>query len=210
MGLPLKITPIHWVTAPSIWWRLKNYLKSNGIGWIKYLRPNSSGKIVQLDQKKNGWCTVFACCGATMYNTGLVFDSEEARTMVMEVQAQNWAPLGNIVDIFARAFSLTSDRFKNPLDSNAQEILNKWYWMPIQIRFGPAFFADGMKNGKITNYSTKDSFSHAVWIRKEKEKYIIVNSWGEYVKLGYHNEYEVDINELIKYSQIEVNCFFIW
>lgn len=59
-----------------------------------------------------------------MYNTDLVFNSEEAYRMAKEANGLDGAMAWQIGELFAKAYNLSLVTFKSPFDPDAQKVLD--------------------------------------------------------------------------------------
>lgn len=59
-----------------------------------------------------------------MYNTDLVFTSEQAYAMAKEANATDGAMAWQTGELMAKGYNLSLVTFKNPFDPDAQKVLN--------------------------------------------------------------------------------------
>ncbi len=171
-----------------------------------------------LDQGKDGACVTFWFAGASMYNTDLVFTSEDAYKMAKEANGLDGAMAWQIGQLFAKAYNLSLVTFEKPTAPDAQRVLDLGYALWVSTRFPLKFFADGIVDGKvdkeyeqnIKNTPTENKIMlHFMYLIKENGKYYFVNSWADYMKKNLFNKYEVDMELLIKKNLLTRECFLI-
>lgn len=161
---------------------------------------------------------MFWFAGASMYNTDLLFTSEEVLRMAKEANALDWAVAWQIGEMFATAYNLSLVTFKNPFDPDAQKALDLWYALGVSTRFPLKFYADGIVDGKVDKEYEKNIkntpaentiMAHFMYLIKDWDKYCFVNSWGDYTKKWMHNKYQVDMKLLADKNLLWRECFLL-
>lgn len=153
-----------------------------------------------------------------MYNTDLVFTSEQAYAMAKEANGLDGAMPWQIGQIFAKAYNLSLVTFEKPTAPDAQKVLDQGYALGVSSRFPLKFYADGVIDGKVDKEYEQNSkntpqenkiMAHFMYLIKEDGKYYFVNSWGKYIEKGLHNKYEVDMKLLTEKNLLTRECFLI-
>lgn len=207
----LKITPIGWSRPPSLWHKVEMYFHTNEVGWLKYLQDNPYKNCINLDQKKDSSCPVFATAWMVMWNTPIKFTNEDIRQMAVETWYDRmWGTLWKMCQLMAQSYNLSYTAFPSLFDKQAQFVLDKWYALACSTRFGTPFYKDGLVDWKVdSEYTDKSPFLHDMFIEKSNGKYYFHNSWGWYIEKGYHNKYEVSMEMMERLLKLKVRAYFV-
>jgi hypothetical protein len=198
------IKPIEWATG-WIWILQKVSLLFKRRLLIK---KNQHKKIVPYDQKKNPYCTVYACFWAYTYNTGKVFTPEYIFEYADRLLKWKWANTARITRQFAKDFWCKYDSVR-VLWTDYDRYRKAGYALVFSTQCPPAFWQDGVDDGVVQGIYTIDkTFWHAIYGIEADYDYL-VNSWGNYEKDGKHNTYRVDMENMLKEHQVDPYCFLI-
>lgn len=175
------------------------------------IKPNKYKTIKPYDQAKDPYCTAYSSAGAWLYNHWKQFTNKE----IFEWADPILKGKGNIATRIADKFAKWQGGkclILTLFSSTAEKILDSGYALIISTRCPPEFWTDWINDWVVDwkNYKPKTDGWHAIVLIKEKGKYKLINSWGNYELKRKFNSYEIDAVTLHNSGLIRSECSFIY